>query len=277
MSGVGTLTGSPPTPTIDASATLPTNPVTTRASVALAGTDDTLNGGGALVSIALNDTPPVGNADSCLGHAMQPGGSPAISATTNLLANDGGAEGDALTVSQGSEHAANGVLTLNADGSYSFMPTAGFLATVSSGYVVPDGMLPSADTLNVNRTPGANADAYSIGRDRTSAVANPAQGVLGNDGFNPGNPVIVALDKDPTHSNLKRNPDGSFSVTRHADFQGSDSFTQKTVDDSLVGTDGDLSLGVPETAPVSGSDPDHAAGGSRRDPGGSWQGGRIRP
>jgi VCBS repeat-containing protein len=64
--------------------------------------------------------------------------SPLTVAAPGLLANDTDADGDALTAQLGTD-VAHGTLTLNADGSFSYTPEAGYTGTDSFTYQVSDG------------------------------------------------------------------------------------------------------------------------------------------
>ena len=55
-----------------------------------------------------------------------------------VLANDTDADGDALTVS-GTPTSPDGLIAVNADGTISFTPNAGFVGETTIGYVVSDG------------------------------------------------------------------------------------------------------------------------------------------
>jgi uncharacterized delta-60 repeat protein len=88
-----------------------------------------------------------------------------------------------------------------------------------------------------NNTPVAAVDAHSVDEDGTLTV--PASGVLGNDGDSDGDPLSAVLVTGPLSGSLTLNPDGSFTYTPNANFNGSDSFSYKANDgaaDSGVAT-----------------------------------------
>ena len=79
-----------------------------------------------------------------------------------------------------------------------------------------------------NAPPVANADAYGVSEDGTLIVAAP--GVLANDTDADGDPLTAVLVAGPTHGTLTLNPDGSFTYTPAANFNGTDTFTYKAND-----------------------------------------------
>jgi VCBS repeat-containing protein len=145
------------------------------------------------------------------------------------LANDSDPEGDPLSAVLVSGPA-NGTLSLNPDGSFSYTPVANYFGTDSFTYLANDGGADSAEatvviTINpMPDAPQANDDAYSIGEDHVLAPS-ATQGVLAND-FDPEDMTLTAeLLSEPEHGILVFNSDGSFSYTPDENFHGSDSFT----------------------------------------------------
>lgn len=150
-----------------------------------------------------------------------------------VLGNDGDIDGDALTAVQVSGPS-NGTLTLNADGSFTYTPDADFNGSDSFTYKANDGTADSNTatvtiTVNpVNDPPVAVDDSYSVDEDNVLTVA--AAGVLGNDSDEENDSLTAAVVDGPANGTLSFNPDGSFTYTPDADFNGSDSFTYKTND-----------------------------------------------
>ena len=162
-----------------------------------------------------------------------------------ILANDGDADGDALNavLLTGPAH---GTIDLNADGSFSYTPTADFVGSDSFTYQVSDGLLqsnPTTVSLTIlpagvsNEVPVAADDHFSVDEDSTLAV--PAAGLLANDSDGDGDTLIAELVSGPSHGVLTFNPDGSFTYTPAPDFHGSDSFAYQAsdgIDQSRVAT-----------------------------------------
>ena len=159
-----------------------------------------------------------------------------------VLANDNDPEGDPLTATLQSGPT-DGSLALNIDGSFTYTPDAGFNGTDSFTYVANDGTSNSnLATVNitvnpVNDPPTAANDSYSTNEDTALNVSAP--GVLANDNDPDGDPLTATLQSAPSNGTFTLNPDGSFTYTPNADFNGTDSFTYVANDgtsDSNVAT-----------------------------------------
>src|SRR5206468_12634838 len=90
---------------------------------------------------------------------------------------------------------ANGSVTLNADGSFSYTPNASFSGTDSFVYAAGDGSASSQSTVTLTVNPVAQApvaaiDNYSTGEDVPLAVGTDL-GVLAND-LNPSGGTMTA-------------------------------------------------------------------------------------
>ena len=86
-----------------------------------------------------------------------------VTAANGVLANDTNADGGALSAVLVST-TGNGSLTLNADGSFSYTPNAGFCGTDSFTYTATDGHATSAPatvTITVYSMPVATDHAYT--------------------------------------------------------------------------------------------------------------------
>ncbi len=131
-----------------------------------------------------------------------------------ILANDTDPEGELLTAIKltDPEH---GMLTFNADGSFTYVHDGSETTSDSFTYVASDGKsksIPATVKLSIidkaNTPPTANDDAYALDEGDTLAV--PAPGILANDTDPEDDPLIVTKLTDPTHGTLSLNPDGSF-------------------------------------------------------------------
>jgi VCBS repeat-containing protein len=178
-------------------------------------------------------------------------GSLSVTAANGVLANDTDPDGDPLTaaVVQGP---ANGALTLNADGSFAYVPKANFSGTDSFTYRANDGSANSAPTtvtINVtpvNDAPVAVANSYALNEDGTLNVA-AASGVLANDSDVDNAQLTASLVSGPTHGTLTMNADGSFVYKPNANFNGTDSFVYRASDGSLSSAPATVTISV---APV---------------------------
>src|SRR5205823_4491980 len=132
---------------------------------------------------------------------------------------------------------ANGTLTLNANGSFTYTPALNFNGSDSFTYKANDGTADSnvaTVTLKVRRAkdrPTAANDSYSTAEDTPLTIA-AAAGVLVNDTDVDGNALTALVVTQPAHGTLTLNADGSFTYTPNANFNGSDSFTYKANDGS---------------------------------------------
>src|SRR5439155_1222804 len=150
-----------------------------------------------------------------------------------VLGNDTDVDGDALTaVLVGGP--SRGALTLNADGGFTYTPTANFNGSDSFSYKANDGVAQSnvatvTLTINaVNDAPVALNDAYATNEDTSLTVSAP--GVLGNDTDVAGDALSALLVTSPSHGALVLNANGSVTYTPAANFNGSDGFTYRASD-----------------------------------------------
>ena len=190
----------------------------------------------ATVTIAVNSVndPPVALADS---YSTNEGATLNVAAATGVLANDSDADRSALTAVLATGPS-SGTVTLNADGSFSYVPAAAFFGTVTFTYQADDGTLRSTAatvtiTVNaVNDPPTATADSYSTNED-SQLVVNAANGVLANDTDpDPGTTLTAALIGSVSSGTLALQPNGSFTYTPAANFNGTATFTYQASDGS---------------------------------------------
>jgi len=143
-----------------------------------------------------------------------------------VLLNDTDAEDDPLTA-QLQTSASNGTLTLNADGSFTYTPTAGFVGVDSFTYSAFDGFtssVPALVSITVsNQPPIAVNDAYAVPENATLTVTAP--GVLLNDYDPDGDHLTAALVTGPANGTVTLNTNGSFTYQPLTNFSGTDSFT----------------------------------------------------
>ncbi len=177
-----------------------------------------------LVTVTLNveadNQAPSTNPDS---YSVDQGTALTVSAP-GLLANDSDSNGDPITAALASGPA-NGTVSINPDGSFTYEPNSGFYGTDSFSYVANDGeddsvTTPVQITVNYVPPPVANPDYYTLDEDTSLWVE--AGGVLGNDQRESQEATLVY---GVTNGMLTLNPDGSFWYTPNANFHGEDSFT----------------------------------------------------
>ncbi|MGH9459365.1 MAG: beta strand repeat-containing protein [Thermoanaerobaculia bacterium] len=176
------------------------------------------------IAVIASNNAPVATGDSW---SVSDGGTLTIAAP-GVLANDTDAEGNALTTVLGTT-AANGTLTLNANGSFTYVHTGG-AGSDSFTYRAHDGQASSnlaTVTITIlggaNTAPAAVDDAYTIARGGTLTV--PAAGVLANDSDADGNDLSASVVTTTTNGTLTLNPDGSFTYANSGSAATSDTFT----------------------------------------------------
>src|SRR5207244_1709802 len=197
--------------------------------------DGTLDSNVATVSITVNA---VNDAPVAVGNSYSVNEDTTLTVERNsVVCNDSDVDGDSLTAVLVSGPA-HGSLTLNANGSLSYTPSANFNGSDSFTYLANDGALDSnvatvSLTINsVNDAPVAVSNSYSVNEDTTLTVV--ASRVLGNDSDVDGDSLSAVLVTSPAHGTLTLNANGSFSYTPDANFNGSDSFTYRASDGPLV-------------------------------------------
>ena len=149
----------------------------------------------------------------------------------------------------------NGALLLDSNGSFTYTSNANFSGTDTFTYRISDGESLAPDTATVTITvrpgivpppvnvpPTAVADSYSSPRDDTLVV--PAPGVLGNDFDNNTDPTSAVLVQPPQSGTLQLNSDGSFTYLPNGGFVGTDTFTYRASDGTLLSTPATVTITV---------------------------------
>ncbi|MDO0972854.1 Ig-like domain-containing protein [Mycolicibacterium frederiksbergense] len=148
--------------------------------------------------------------------------------TGSVLPNDTDADGDSLTVSLGAGPA-HGSLTLNPNGSFSYIPAANYNGTDSFTYTVSDGVATSNSataiiTVNaVNDTPVASDTSFSVNEDASYTGTVSVSDVDGDS-------VTSVVVNGPAHGSLSFDGNGAFVYTPAANYTGTDSFTYTATD-----------------------------------------------
>ena len=175
-----------------------------------------------------------------------------------VLTNDSDPDSSSLTAAKVSDPA-HGSLTLNPNGSFSYVPASGFTGPDSFTYKASDGIAQSqvatarivVTAVNlpptaINIAPAAAADTYSTTVQTPLIV--PAPGLLGNDN-DPNSPSLTAIKvTDPAHGTLSLNANGGFTYTPNTDFYGPDSFIYRSTDGSGLSNTSTVTITVMPTA-----------------------------
>jgi hypothetical protein len=144
-------------------------------------------------------------------------------ANANVVANDSDPAGFALAP-QLVAMPLNGTASLNSDGTFNYLPNAGFFGTDTLTYKDYDGTQYSnlgTISINVSQYAPTGNYTYSVLHDHTLPDINLAM----NDMDAMGDPTQINIVSGPADGVLSRNADGTFDYTSAAHYYGSDSVT----------------------------------------------------
>jgi VCBS repeat-containing protein len=182
-------------------------------------------------------------------------------AGAGLLANDSDIDQDLLSAEL-VQAPSNGSLDLHADGSFTYTPAVGFHGFDQFRYRATDGGVASSEvvvTVEVtpaeNRPPVPATDSYSIAEDGLLAIATEL-GLLANDTDPDGDALLASLESPPSHGSLVLQPNGSFTYTPAADFNGFDQFQYRVGDADATSEPVTVTIRVTaqNDAPIASSD-----------------------
>lgn len=181
---------------------------------------------------------------------------------TSVLANDSDADGDPLTAVLVSGPV-NGSLTLNPNGTFSYIHNGSETTTDSFTYKVNDGTA-DGNTVTVNITvtpvndaPVAVADSIQVNEGGTATVlVSGATSVLANDSDAENDSLSAVLVSGPTNGTLTLNANGTFSYTHNGSETTTDSFTYRANDGTVNGNIVTVTINVTPVndAPVANDD-----------------------
>ncbi len=182
----------------------------------------------ALATVMINVTP-VNDPPVAVNDSYSIGEDTALNVpASGVLNNDSDIDGDPLRafLMTGPLH---GVLSLNTNGSFNYVPASNYNGSDSFTYRAFDGSANSSvATVNItigglNDPPVAVNDNYSTVEDTTLNVV--ASGILTNDADIDGNSLTAILVSSVTHGTVSLSANGGFSYTPTANYNGPDSFT----------------------------------------------------
>ncbi len=180
---------------------------------------------------------------------------------SGVLANDSDADGDPLTAALVTSPT-HGTVTLNANGSFQYSPTANYVGSDTFGYRANDGTANSATatvTITIsagNSAPVAQADSYTTIKN-TALNVSAVSGVLANDTDSNGDTLTATLINSPSHGTVTLNSNGSFSYTPTANYTGNDTFRYRANDGAANSATVTVTLTInppPNVAPVAQAD-----------------------
>ena len=156
-------------------------------------------------------------------------------AAPGVLSNDSGNPAPAARP-QTKPTNAGGSVTINAGGSFTYTPLAGYFGPDSFAYTAENllGSSTATVTLDVRTAPLVANDSYTATLNTPRAIAAP--GVLANDAGNPAPAAAPGAYASAGGGSVTLNADGSFTYTPPASFFGADTFTYTATNN--VGTTG---------------------------------------
>jgi titin len=236
-----------------------------------------LGGDGNDVSLTSISLPPGNQPPDALNDAyvIHQGVTLVPEAGSALLDNDTDPDSDPLTVVaiNGQTSAvgqtiqiAGGFLTVEADGNFEFVPTAGFIGVTSFTYAASDGTYSDTATVTINVTnvaPVADDEEYSVLHDQPLYVAS-GDGLLDGDSDANGDIITIsAVNGQPftfgqaislgSGASLTVYEDGSFDYMPATGFVGQDYFTYTITDVAATDT-ATVNIDVTNVAPVADDD-----------------------
>jgi Ca2+-binding RTX toxin-like protein len=156
-----------------------------------------------------------------------------VTAADGVLRNDADPNGQTLTASLVTG-AANGLVALAVDGSFTYQPNLGFVGQDSFTYVASNGIensVPITVTIDVAQVtepgdpaPVAFGDLYAVNEDISLTVVAPI-GVLHNDVDPNGQTLAASVVTQPANGTLSFAANGSFTYRPNYGFTGTDAFS----------------------------------------------------
>ncbi len=166
-------------------------------------------------------------------------GTPLTINVSDLIANDSDVDGDTLTATIDMQPA-NGTVTDNSDGTFTYTPTGNLNGTDSFTYVVSDGNAGTATaTVTIEVTPVNDSPVALDDSGFTTTEGTPltitASDLIANDSDVDGDTLTATIDMQPINGTVTDNSDGTFTYTPTGNLNGTDSFTY-VVSDGNGGT-----------------------------------------
>ncbi len=232
-------------------------------------TDRLQNSGTATVTIDVTNQAPVASDDAYLTLHDQLLNADGTN-LSSLLANDTDADNDTLRIASVNGSAANvgqqitlasgASLTVQTDGTFTYVPLSGYAGTDSFSYTVTDGAAASnSATVTINIASAvvtALADSDTVLHDLTlNVIVDSPDSLLANDIDVFNNPLTVAMVNDSaanvgqsitlgSGALLTVQADGSFQYTPPAGFVGTDQFSYAATDGTNVSSDAVVTINV---------------------------------
>jgi Cadherin-like domain len=178
-----------------------------------------------------------------------------------VLANDSDVDGDTPTIT-GVTQGANGAVAITGGGTgITYTPNANFFGPDSFTYTISDGnggsdtATVNVTVANINDTPIANPDFFTIDKNTILNFGTNLQALSANDIDVDGDPLSVAVPADPVTGLLGspvngvfglRNDNRTYFFDPDFNFVGIASFTYRIIDPSGLFTVGTVRINVVE-------------------------------
>ncbi len=150
--------------------------------------------------------------------------------TIPVVGNDSDSDGDMLAATMVTTPL-NGVAVVNADGTVTYTPNAGYTGNDTFDYVVSDGQGGTATATVIVTVGGGNSNPTPVDDEATTSEDSPVNiPVLDNDTDPDNEPLTVSVVTDPPNGSAVINPDGTITYTPDPNFSGTDTFTYAACD-----------------------------------------------
>lgn len=199
----------------------------------------------ATITVTVDGDTPTATADS--GATL-----PGTPVTIPVTSNDSDPNSDPLTV-QSVTQPPNGLVTINPDGTLTYLPDNGFTGTDTFSYVACDGA-GNCDTAVV--TVNVSADAPQAIDDIIEIDSGTPVDIspLGNDIEPNGDPMTIVDITEPANGVAVLNPNGTVTYTPTPGFVGTDIITYRVCDDAGFCDTATITVNVGNQPPVAMDD-----------------------
>jgi VCBS repeat-containing protein len=165
--------------------------------------------------------------------------------TFDVKVNDSNPDGTPFSITSFTQPT-HAVVTLNADGTFTYTPTDHHLGADTFTYTITDAegeRATSTVTVNVtDNAPVAVADSYTTNQDTAITFDTKV-----NDRDPDGDPFSITGHTNASHGTVTENANGTFTYVPAAGFHGTDSFTYTISDDCGLSSTTTVSINVSET------------------------------
>jgi gliding motility-associated-like protein len=178
--------------------------------------------------------------------------------TGNILSNDYDPDGNTISLDQVGVKPIHGTVTVNPDGTFTYVPNAGYVGTDNFTYTINDGKGGTASaivTLTLTDTPAGVNTTVAVDDSYYTLPGKPVSANVGKNDYDPegDKQVSFAVVTYPLHGVLSLNTaTGSFVYTPNSGYIGPDRFVYRVCDNGTpVACDMATAYFVVEPLPVS--------------------------